>query len=151
VNLTVGRTALTYRLAAPHAPLQELENNPPRLRHSLARKPLMRRTLLLLFGWIVVSLLAYTTWASSQQPLWEWQGLVREPDRWWVIATMIDAYYAFITFFVWVCFKERSMVSRGGWFIAIMLTGNMAMAIYVLLQISRLRPDEPLSAILIRR
>jgi Protein of unknown function (DUF1475) len=111
----------------------------------------MRRTLILLFGWILVSLLAYTTWASSQQPLWEWQGLVREPDRWWVIATMIDAYYGFITFFVWVCFKERSMASRLGWFVAIMLTGNMAMAIYVLLQISRLRRDEPLSAILMRR
>ena len=111
----------------------------------------MRRTVILLFVWILVSLLAYTSWASSQQPLWEWQGLVREPDRWWVIATMIDAYYGFLTFFVWVCFKETSLVRRIAWFIAIMLTGNMAMAIYVLLQILRLEPDQPLSAILVRQ
>jgi hypothetical protein len=110
----------------------------------------MRRTLILLFGWILISLLAYTTWASTQQPLWEWQGLIREPERWWTIATLIDAYYAFITFFVWVCFKEPSHGRRIGWFIAIMLTGNMAMAIYVLLQIVRLKPGQPLSAILVR-
>lgn len=110
----------------------------------------MRRTLILLFGWILVSLLAYTSWASTQQPLWEWQGLV-SADRWWNIATLIDAYYGFITFFVWVCFKETGAASRIGWFIAIMLTGNMAMAIYVLLQILRLRPDQPVSAILVRQ
>ena len=110
----------------------------------------MRRTLILLFGWILISLLAYTSWASTRQPLWEWQGLVSEPDRWWNIATLIDAYYGFITFFVWVCFKEPTAASRIGWFIAIMLTGNMAMAIYVLLQILRLKPDQPLSTILVR-
>ena len=111
----------------------------------------MRRTLILLFGWILVSLLAYTAWASTQQAVWDWQGLVREPDRWWTIATLIDAYYGFITFYVWVCFKESTAAARGGWFVAIMLTGNMAMAVYVLLQILRLKPDEPLSAILLRR
>jgi hypothetical protein len=111
----------------------------------------MRRTLILLFGWILISLLGYTIWASTQQPVWAWQGLVSEPDRWWTIATLIDAYYGFITFFVWVCFKESTAASRAGWFVAIMLTGNMAMAIYVLLQILRLKPDQPLSAILIRQ
>lgn len=111
----------------------------------------MRRTLILLFGWILVSLLGYTSWASSKVPLWEWQGLIREPDRWWNIATLIDAYYGFLTFFVWVCFKETGMGRRIGWFIAIMLTGNMAMAIYVLLQIARLQPGQPVSAILQRR
>jgi hypothetical protein len=64
---------------------------------------------------------------------------------------LIDAYYGFITFFVWVCFKETRLTRRIGWFIAIMLTGNMAMAIYVLLQILRLKPDQPLSAILVRQ
>ena len=110
----------------------------------------MRRTLILLFGWILVSLFGYTVWASTQQPVWEWQGLMRAPDRWWTIATLIDAYYGFITFFVWVCFKESTAAGRIGWFVAIMLTGNMAMAIYVLLQILRLKPDQPLSAILVR-
>jgi hypothetical protein len=61
-----------------------------------------RTGLKLLFSFILVSLAAYTSWASTQQAVWDWQGLVREPDRWWTIATLIDAYYGFLTFYVWV-------------------------------------------------
>mgnify|MGYP000213689906 CR=1 FL=1 len=111
----------------------------------------MNKTVLrLLFGFIFLSLLGYTSWASTQQPLWEWQGLINPPDRWWTIATLIDAYYAFITFYVWVFYKETTSTGRLGWFVAIMLLGNMAMAGYVLLQLARLKPGEPVANILIR-
>jgi hypothetical protein len=110
-----------------------------------------RTGLKLLFSFILVSLAAYTSWASTQQALWDWQGLVREPDRWWTIATLIDAYYAFLTFYVWVFYKEASAAGRIGWFVAIMLLGNMAMAAYVLRELARLRDDEPLPALLLRR
>jgi hypothetical protein len=98
-----------------------------------------------------VSLFAYTSWASTQQAVWEWRGLVDEPDRWWTIATLIDAYYGFLTFYVWVFYKETRALPRVGWFVGIMLLGNMAMAAYVLLQLARLRDDEPASAILASR
>jgi hypothetical protein len=52
---------------------------------------------------------------------------------------------------VWLCFKERSMATRAAWFIAIMALGNMAMASYVLIQLFRLRADEPLTAVLLPR
>lgn len=101
-----------------------------------------------LFGFMLVSLFAYTTWASSQQAVWDWQGITVGPDRWWTLATLIDAYYGFLTFYVWVWFKEPRAIARAGWFIAIMSLGTMAMSAYVLLQLARLRPDEPVSAIL---
>lgn len=104
-----------------------------------------------IFGFILVSLFAYTTWASTQQAVWEWRGLLDGPDRWWTIATLIDAYYAFLTFYVWVFYKETRALPRLGWFVAIMLLGNMAMAAYVLLQLARLREGEPASAILAAR
>lgn len=110
-----------------------------------------RTSLKLLFGFILVSLAAYTSWASTQQAVWEWQGLVREPDRWWTIATLVDAYYGFVTFYAWVFYKEATAGGRAGWFVAIMLLGNMAMAAYVLRELARLRDDEPASAILLRR
>lgn len=105
----------------------------------------------LFFGFIFVSLLAYTSWASLQQPLWEWQGLVKQPDNWWAIATLIDAYYAFLTFYVWVFYKETRWLPRIGWFVGIMLLGNMAMAAYVLIQLARLKPEEPTANVLITR
>jgi hypothetical protein len=110
-----------------------------------------RTGLKLLFSFILVSLAAYTSWASTQQAVWDWQGLVNEPDRWWTIATLVDAYYGFLTFYVWVFYKEARATGRIGWFVAIMLLGNMAMAAYVLRELARLRDDEPLQALLLRR
>jgi hypothetical protein len=110
-----------------------------------------KNTLRLLFGFIFLSLLAYTSWASTLQPVWEWQGLVTPPDNAWTIATLIDAYYGFVTFYVWVFYKEPRALPRVGWFVAIMLAGNMAMSAYVLLQLAKLRADEPAEAILLRR
>ena len=114
-------------------------------------RPIDKTVLRLLFGGIFVTLLAYTTWASTQQPVWAWRGPFESPDRWWTLATLIDAYYGFLTFYAWVFYKEPRALPRAGWFVAIMLFGNMAMSAYVLLQLARLRDDEPAAAILMRR
>lgn len=110
-----------------------------------------RTGLKLLFGFILVSLAAYTSWASTQQPVWEWRGLLDGPDRYWTLATLIDAYYGFLTFYAWVYYKEPSAAARVGWFVAIMGLGNMAMAAYVLRELYRLDNDEPAWNILLRR
>lgn len=104
-----------------------------------------------LFGFILISLLAYNLWASTQQPLLQWGGLTTRPDNWWTIATFIDAYYGFVTFYAWVVYKESRWRSRVLWFIAIMALGNIAMSAYVLLQLARLRADDPVATILVRR
>jgi len=101
-----------------------------------------------LFAAIFISMVVYTSWASLQQPVTHWQGLIVGPDRFWTIATLLDAYFGFITFFVWVCFKERRWLARGVWCVAIMVLGNMAMSAYVLLQLMRLRPEQQASQIL---
>jgi hypothetical protein len=90
----------------------------------------------------------YTGWASTRQPVLQWGGLTSGPDRYWTIATLMDAYFGFLTFYVWVFFKESRWLPRVAWFIAIMLLGNMAMSAYVLLQLLRLRADQPASAVL---
>jgi hypothetical protein len=110
-----------------------------------------KTTLRLVFGFILVSLTTYNLWASVQQPVWQWAGLTTRPDNWWTIATFIDAYYGFATFYIWVLYKERRLRSRVVWFVAIMALGNVAMSTYVLLQLARLRADEPAAAILTAR
>lgn len=112
----------------------------------------MSKTVLrVLFGFIFVSLLAFTSFASTQQPVFEWQGLVRAPDHWWTIATLMDAYYGFMTFYVWVFWKEQRWMPRLLWFIAIMALGNMAISAYVLRELARLAPDEPVATLLTAR
>jgi hypothetical protein len=110
-----------------------------------------RSTLLIFFTLVLISMLCVTTWATMVQPLTQWGGLTRAPDNAWTIATLADAYFGFLTFFAWVCWKQVSMTSRVGWFVAIMLLGNMAMAAYMLLELRRLRDDESLDVLLTRR
>jgi hypothetical protein len=110
-----------------------------------------KTSLKILFSCIFSTLLGYTIWAGTKQPVLQWGGLTSGPDRYWTIATFMDAYFGFLTFYVWVLYKEVRWLPRLAWFIAIMLLGNMAMSAYVLLQLVRLKPDESASRILIVR
>jgi len=109
-----------------------------------------KTTLKILFSCILVALLVYNSWAATQQAVWQWGGLTTGPDRYWTIATFLDAYLGFITFYVWVVYKESRWWARVFWFVAIMALGNIAMSSYMLLQLLRLRPDQDASAILVR-
>ena len=110
-----------------------------------------RSTLRILFAFIFLCMLGYTSYASTRQSMFAWGGLTAGPDRYWTIATMLDAYFGFLTFYVWVFYKELRWLPRIAWFIAIMVFGNMAMSAYVLVQLSRLRAADQTAAILSAR
>jgi hypothetical protein len=102
-----------------------------------------------LFLAVILSMLWVTSWASLQCPLF---GIPREVyTHPWFIATLIDAYWGFTTFFVWVCYKQTSWVARLGWFLAIMLLGNIAMAAYCLAELFRVPRDGRLADVLVVR
>ena len=109
-----------------------------------------RRMLIYLFGGILIVMLGVTSWASSVQPVWQWTGLKQAPNHAWTIATLFDAYFGFITFYVWVIYKERKGVNRVLWFIGIMAFGNMAMSIFVLKELYKLNDEESLQQLLVR-
>jgi isoprenylcysteine carboxyl methyltransferase (ICMT) family protein YpbQ len=110
-----------------------------------------KTTLKIVFGCVLLTMLIYTGWASTQQSILQWGGLNLGRDRVWTLATLLDAYFGFLTFYVWVFYKEMSWPRRIAWFVGIMLLGNMAMSAYVLLQLARLRPEEGASLILTTR
>lgn len=108
------------------------------------------RTLLkTLFGLILLGMIGVSVWASTEQPVWAWGGL-RGPDRAWTIATLCDAYAGFLTFYAWVCYRERGFVNRAGWLVAILALGNMAMSVYMLRALWRLPAGAPLDRLLLR-
>lgn len=96
----------------------------------------------LLFLAVLASMLWVTTWASLQQPLGDFvrSATFREP---WMIATLVDAYWAFITFFVWVAWKEGTLAARALWFVSIVLLGNIALATYLLRELLGVSAQEP--------
>jgi hypothetical protein len=109
----------------------------------------MKLFLKLLFGTIFVWMTVLTIRTSLAVSLWAaWPSYAANP---WAIATLYDAYFGFLIFYVWLAYKERTMWSRVGWFVLIMGLGNIATSLYVLIQLMRLRPEEPAEAILWRR
>ena len=109
-----------------------------------------KAALKLLFSGILLSMILCTGWASWHQSVFNWGGLAG-PDRYWTVATLLDAYFGFLTFYVWVFYKETRWLKRITWFVAIMALGNMAMSAYLLLQLARWRPDQSASDILVSR
>jgi len=103
-----------------------------------------------LFIIVILSMIGVTGWAGSQQALsaFAQSPTMRDP---WVIATLVDAYWAFIAFFVWVAWKEQSLASRVLWFVSIILLGNMAMAAYMLRELFAVPANGSLDPVFTRR
>ena len=102
-----------------------------------------------LFVLIIVSMLAVTGWASTQCAIFAIPRAVFTHP--WFIATLFDAYWAFLTFFVWVAWKERSAAARLLWFVAIILWGNLAMAPYFLVELFRIQKIDQLGEVFATR
>lgn len=108
----------------------------------------MKTFLKLWFGLVLVAMLAVTTWAQMQEGFLT--ALARIPSDPWFVATLFDTYFAFLAFFFWVCHRERSALPRVVWLVLIFALGNIAMAVYALIQLAWLKPDEDASALFAR-
>jgi hypothetical protein len=102
-----------------------------------------------LFIVVILSMLWVTSWASLHCPLFSIPRAVFTHP--WFIATLFDAYWAFITFSVWVCFKQTAALARFAWFVAIILLGNIAMASYCLNELFHVPADGKISGLLTER
>ncbi|ADI85080.1 DUF1475 family protein [Geobacter sulfurreducens] len=69
------------------------------------------------------------------------------PDPWFR-ATLADAYFGFLFFWLWVAWRERSAGRAGLWFILIMTLGNFAMAGYLLWHLRRWEPADGIGKLL---
>ena len=88
-----------------------------------------------LFALILLAMLAGTLRASWAQALFDIPPEVYGNP--WFQVTLLDAYFAFTTFFVWVAWKEQRRAAQVLWGLAILLWGNFAMATYMLLELGR--------------
>ena len=99
----------------------------------------MKRGLALWFTLVLVSMLALTTWASLHEHVFA--AFLRLGADPWGLATLFDGYFAFLAFWLWVGWRERTWIQRIAWLLAILALGNMAMAAYVLLALCGLPPE----------
>ncbi|MES2595135.1 MAG: DUF1475 family protein [Verrucomicrobiota bacterium] len=98
---------------------------------------------------VLLSMIAVTSWASTECALWDTpRDVATHP---WFIATLLDTYWAFLTFYCWVAYKETSWLARAAWLAGILLLGNIAMAVYMLIQLFKVPVDARIEDVLLRR
>ncbi len=109
--------------------------------------------MLLFLRILFLVILAVMTWgtvrASLQQAMFDIPPEVTGNP--WFQVTLFDAYFAFITFYVWIAWKERNLAARILWLIVVLLWGNFAMATYMLRELFRVNEGEGLTAVFTTR
>ena len=108
------------------------------------------KTFLIAVCCLVLVIMLYVTISASLQQ--EIISATRQlwPDPWFR-ATLADAYCGFLFFWLWVAWREQSVVQGALWFVLIMTLGNLAMAAYVLIQLRHIRNNEDLHRLFSRK
>lgn len=100
----------------------------------------MKTFLKLFFVTVLVAMLGVTVNASRERSLFEAGAEIW--DNPWGKATLFDTYFAFLTVFIWMAYRESGWIKLSLWFIAVMLLGNFAIAGYFLHALWKLGPGE---------
>jgi hypothetical protein len=109
----------------------------------------MTQALKVFYATVLLTMIGVTLWAGLKggNVLPATFALWSDP---WGRATLVDTYFAFTTIFLWICYKEKSWAARGLWFVLIMALGNLAVASYMLMKLSRLKPKDGIKEFLTR-
>ncbi len=75
----------------------------------------------------------------------EWDFLGSIP---WMRATLWDFYANVTVIFLWVCYKEKSVLLSIVWLILLVVLGSIASCAYVLIQLFKLKQGEGLKELL---
>jgi hypothetical protein len=69
----------------------------------------------------------------------------------WFVATLFDTYFGFLTFYLWVAYRETSWLARVLWLVGILALGNIAMSGYMLIALWRLPANASIDRLLLRQ
>ncbi|MGZ3872843.1 MAG: DUF1475 family protein [Mucilaginibacter sp.] len=92
----------------------------------------------LLFVWMCYQVIS-TSLHSNLFKEWNFLGSIP-----WMRATLWDFYANVAVIFLWVCYKEKSIVLKIVWLVLLVVLGSIASCAYMLIQLFKLKPGEGL-------
>lgn len=93
----------------------------------------MKIILAVVFAVMLVAMIVLTTVASLDRGIF-----VALEELWpdpWFRATLVDAYFAFLTVWLWVAWRERTITAGVLWLVAFLCLGSIGIALYVLIRV----------------
>lgn len=92
-----------------------------------------------LFAWslvVLAGLVGVSVWATNLVSITPaMQDLIANPRAGtnpWFVATLFDAYFGFLWFWLWIAYRETGWFARLAWLPVILVLGNIGMASYML-------------------
>lgn len=92
----------------------------------------------LLFAWMCYTVIS-TSIENNLFKQWDFLGSIP-----WMRATLWDFYANVTVIFLWVAYKENSLLLRIIWLILLVTLGSIASCAFVLIELFRLKPGEGL-------
>ena len=105
----------------------------------------MKTFLYCAFAFVMAAMTWVTITASLDRSVL--QAAVEIWDDPWGKATLFDTYFAFLTVYLWIAYREGGPGSRILWLLLILTLGNFAIAAYFLLALKKLGPERPWTAL----
>ncbi|MBK7750174.1 MAG: DUF1475 domain-containing protein [Candidatus Obscuribacter sp.] len=102
-----------------------------------------------IYAIVLIVMIAVTAWSGMHENILAIPPVVLNDV--WFKATLFDAYFGFMSFFFWICYREKSLALKVFLFFAIVFLGNIAMAIYALVALFRLKPGDGVQKLFARR
>lgn len=85
-------------------------------------------------GWALL-LVGLIVRSSMEMSLGAGMGLI--VHTWWGITTLVDLYAGLALVACWIAYRERSAVHAAPWIVGLVLLGNLATLIYVVIAAAR--------------
>ena len=102
----------------------------------------------ILFGALCAYMIYVVVSTSLESNLFkEWPYLAAIP---WMRATLKDFYANTVILFAWVAYKEQRSWVRALWLVLFVCLGSIAVTLYVLLQLFKLKPGQGIESVLLR-
>jgi hypothetical protein len=108
------------------------------------------KALLALLCLAMIAVIGLLAWSAIQHQDMISANRLLWTDPWYRVL-LVDAYCGFLWFWLWVAWRESSVLRAAVWFLLIMGLGNLATAGYLLWQLRRWQPGLGVSGLLLGR
>lgn len=113
------------------------------------REEKLKANLIILFGSMTVFMVCLVIVTSLKSNMFKLPPeVVNEP---WFQTTLVDFYFLVTILSVWVIYKEKTVLTAILWIAAFICLGSIGAALYVLIELLRLKKGEGLEQVLLRK
>jgi hypothetical protein len=101
------------------------------------------------FTFVLISMLSIGSWVIFSGNLRE--AVISIANEPWLVASFVDLFFCFMFFYIWVFYKEVGWILRIFWFLFIVATGSIAISIYMLIKLSKLKEGDSVKDLIFKR